>query len=480
MENVSFDEIESKYSELTELNNSAKSNVYLVRSEVDGRIYIKKELKNYNIDVYKQIMNIENFYMARVYEVFKCEDSLIVIEEFINGQTLQAILDNEGPLEEAKAIKYMINLCSILDVLHNLNPAVIHRDIKPSNIIIDNNGILKLIDFDVSRVYKEERNMDTHILGTKGYAPPEQFGFEQTDCRSDIYSVGVMLNVLTTGKHIKEELNEGKLKGIIKKCTNISPDNRYSNVKELKKALENVLYYKGQEEYKETVIKSENSEPEFIKDKYKQEEEERVSISLSENKYTNEKTKKGVPKIKEKEASNNENLFSNKEKVYNNFKKSNEKEKLNLNKFGGKKKVNLNKADEKEKLNLNKIDKEENLNSNLNKGKKHKKINIISEIKDLPGCGARNPFMILGASLWYLFLAFGFFCNWGSGDITLILEDIFVVALLLSFTLFNGNYKNIKSKLPLTRSNVKNRVIAGVIIYNIVIFMIYGIITELI
>lgn len=289
-----------------------------------------------------------------------------------------------------------------------------------------------------------------------------------------------MLNVLTTGKHIKEELNGGKLKGIIKKCTNISPDNRYSNVKELKKALENVLYYKGQEEYKETVIKSENSEPEFIKDKYKQEEEERVSISLNENKYTNEKTKKGVPKIKEKEASNNENLFSNKEKVYNNFKKSNEKEKLNLNKFGRKKKVNLNKADEKEKLNLNKIDKEENLNSNLNKGKKHKKINIISEIKDLPGCGARNPFMILGASLWYLFLAFGFFGNWGSGDITLILEDIFVVALLLSFTLFNGNYKNIKSKLPLTRSNVKNRVIAGVIIYNIVIFMIYGIITELI
>ena len=58
MENVSFDEIESKYSELTELNNSAKSNVYLVRSEVDGRIYIKKELKNYNIDVYKQIMNL--------------------------------------------------------------------------------------------------------------------------------------------------------------------------------------------------------------------------------------------------------------------------------------------------------------------------------------------------------------------------------------------------------------------------------------
>lgn len=424
MKNVSFDEIESKYSELTELNNSAKSNVYLVQSVVDGRIYIKKELKNYNIDVYKQIINIENFYMARVYEIFKCDDSLIVIEEFINGQTLQSILDNEGPLEETKAIKYMINLCSVLDILHNLNPAVIHRDIKPSNIIIDNNGILKLIDFDVSRVYKEERNRDTHILGTKGYASPEQFGFEQTDCRSDIYSVGVMLNVLITGKHIKEELNEGKLKRIIEKCTNISPDNRYSSVKELKEALEIVLIHDNEE----------------------------------------------------KEISNNENSFLNEESVSNNLNKLYKKQKMNLNEFAEKEKLNLNKVDEKEKFNLDKIDEAER--GNLNK--KKKKFSIIAIIKDLPGYRRKNPLIILVASLWYFFLGFGLFCNWGTGDVSLMLEDLAMVVMLLSFTFLNGNYKNIKRKLPLIRSDKKGTSIAGIVIYNFIIFFIGGFLLEVI
>ena len=241
MEKVSFNDIESKYSELAQLNNSKKSDVYLVQNMLDGRIYIKKELKNYNIDVYRQIRNIKNLFIARVYELFQCDDILVVIEEFINGQTLQHIVDNKGPLSEKIAVEYVLNLCAALDILHNQNPPIIHRDIKPSNVIIDNNGILKLIDFDVSRVYNDEKNMDTHILGTKGYASPEQFGFEQTDCRSDIYSVGVMLNVLTTGKHVKEKLNDGRLKEIIEKCTNISPDNRYSSVMELKQALNDIL-----------------------------------------------------------------------------------------------------------------------------------------------------------------------------------------------------------------------------------------------
>ena len=258
MNNISFDEMESRYIELLELSNSKKNSVYLVRSQLDEGIYIKKELKNYNLDVYNQIIKIENIYMAKIYEMFKCDDSLIVIEEFINGKTLQRILDDNGPLDEDIAIGYIINLCSILDILHNQTPSVIHRDIKPSNIIIDNSGVLKLIDFDVSRVYKEESNMDTHILGTKGYASPEQFGFEQTDCRSDIYSVGVLINVLTTGKHIKEKLNEGKLKDIIEKCTSLSPDSRYSSVKELQMDLSKILSEKEKNENIKLNLKKDN------------------------------------------------------------------------------------------------------------------------------------------------------------------------------------------------------------------------------
>lgn len=431
MENTSFDEIESKYSELSQLNNSDKSNVYLVQSAVDGKIYIKKELKNYNIDVYKEIINIENLYMANIYEIFKCDDSLIVIEEFINGNTLQWILDNEGPLNEHSAISYMIKLCAILDKLHSLNPPVIHRDIKPSNIIIDNNDILKLIDFDVSRVYKEESNLDTHILGTKGYAPPEQFGFEQTDCRSDIYSIGVMLNVLTTGKHIKEQVNQGKLKEIIEKCTNISPDNRYSSVKELKEVLQNILTNDSEEH---EVPMSNNT-----------------NINTDVNRNNTIDVNSNV---------NNYQSFYNKDNLsYNNI---------------------IDKDKEKPKTEDYVITRdyiENNIGSREHEDNNKRNIitNILSIIKDLPGYKGKNPLYMVLATLWYAFLTFGFFMNFGTGDIKSILEDVLVASLLFSLTLFNGNYKNIKDKLPLTRSNKSGERKAGIIIYNLVIVIAFGI-----
>nr|WP_304576464.1 protein kinase [uncultured Clostridium sp.] len=281
---------------------------------------------------------------------------------------------------------YIINLCSILDILHNQNPPVIHRDIKPSNIMIDNNGVLKLIDFDVSRVYREERNMDTHILGTKGYASPEQFGFEQTDCRSDIYSVGVLINVLTTGKHIKEKLNDGRLKGIIEKCTSISPDNRYSSVKELQIDLNKIL--------------------------------------------------------------------SGKEK--------NENIKLNLKKDNG-------------------IEKKGTKNLNDKKGTKikYKKNKFFSIIGEIPGYRKKNIISIIIATLWYSFLLFGFTVNFGTGDTKLILEDIYTASLLMLMTLLNCNFKGIMSILPITRSFKIYNKIGGLILYNILLFAIYGIMLDI-
>lgn len=386
MNNISFDEMESRYIELLELSNSKKNSVYLVRSQLDEGIYIKKELKNYNLDVYNQIIKIENIYMAKIYEMFKCDDSLIVIEEFINGKTLQRILDDNGPLDEDIAIGYIINLCSILDILHNQTPPVIHRDIKPSNIIIDNSGVLKLIDFDVSRVYKEDSNMDTHILGTKGYASPEQFGFEQTDCRSDIYSVGVLINVLTTGKHIKEKLNEGKLKDIIEKCTSLSPDSRYSSVKELQMDLSKILSGKDK----------------------------------------------------------NENI------------------KLNLKKDNGIEKKGI-----------------KTLNDKKGKKIKYKKNKFFSIIGEIPGYRKKNIISIIIATLWYSFLIFGLTANFEKGNIKLILEDIFFVSLLMLMTLLNCNFKGIIGVLPITRSSKIYNKIGGLILYNILLFAIYGVILDI-
>lgn len=386
MNNISFDEMESRYIELLELSNSKKNSVYLVRSQLDEGIYIKKELKNYNLDVYNQIIKIENIYMAKIYEMFKCDDSLIVIEEFINGKTLQRILDDNGPLDEDIAIGYIINLCSILDILHNQTPSVIHRDIRPSNIIIDNSGVLKLIDFDVSRVYKEESNMDTHILGTKGYASPEQFGFEQTDCRSDIYSVGVLINVLTTGKHIKEKLNEGKLKDIIEKCTSLSPDSRYSSVKELQMDLSKILSEK--------------------------EKNENIKLNLKKD---NVIEKKGTKTLNDKKGT--------------------------------------------------KI--------------KYKKNKFFSIIGEIPGYRKKNIISIIIATLWYSFLIFGLTANFEKGNIKLILEDIFFVSLLMLMTLLNCNFKGIIGVLPITRSSKIYNKIGGLILYNILLFAIYGVILDI-
>ena len=232
----------SLYEELKLLHKSRKGEIFLVQNVQDDKIYIKKEIKEYTKDVYENIRTIESINIPKIYDIFEMNDKLIVIEEFVNGNTLQSILENEKKLNEERVIGYMISLCEALDKVHNLKPPIIHRDIKPANIIISNDNVLKLIDFDIARTYKEGENIDTTLLGTKGYASPEQFGFDQTDCRSDIYALGIMMNVLTTGKHVKEELNNTLLKDIIKKCTNISASERYPNVIELKKELEFKLY----------------------------------------------------------------------------------------------------------------------------------------------------------------------------------------------------------------------------------------------
>lgn len=231
----------SLYNNLTSLNNSPKSNVYLAKNQINGKVFIKKELKTYNMDVYDALRTINHKNTPKVFEAIELDGTLTVIEEFINGFTLQEILDIEGPLEEERVISYTIDLCNILGVLHNRTSPIIHRDIKPSNVIISNDDVLKLIDFDVSRIYREDGERDTQVLGTKGYASPEQFGFDQTDCRSDIYSLGILMNVLLTGKHPKEEKSLGKLSSIIEKCTYIAAEKRYDNVNILRNELSYVL-----------------------------------------------------------------------------------------------------------------------------------------------------------------------------------------------------------------------------------------------
>ena len=114
----------------------------------------------------------------------------------------------------------------------------VHRDVKPENVILRGSEAI-LIDFDAARLHKSEpdHETDTQILGTTGFAAPEQYGLSQTDVRSDIYSLGILINVMLTGQHPSKQLARGRLGRIVERCTHVNPQKRYQNVLRLMEAL---------------------------------------------------------------------------------------------------------------------------------------------------------------------------------------------------------------------------------------------------
>lgn len=224
----------SFYKEISPVSDH--ENISIVQHQITGQIYVKKILQNYGSHTLHQIRDNPHKNVCRLIEIFE-DDPFVVIEEYLGGRTLEEIL-NAGPLPEADAVPIILDICEGLSHLHNLSPPVIHRDIKPSNIIVTNEGIVKIIDFNASRLYKATVTEDTVILGTAGYASPEQFGFRETDARSDIYSLGVLINYLLTGKHPKEDVYQGRLKKVIQKALNLSPEKRFQNAGKLKAAVQ--------------------------------------------------------------------------------------------------------------------------------------------------------------------------------------------------------------------------------------------------
>lgn len=204
-------------------------------------LYVKKECSCAKKDMYLSLKEHPHPNLARIEEVYEKDTSLIVIEEYIQGGTLATYLEMNGYMNENQVKEVLYSLCDVLNYLHNLDQPIIHRDIKPNNIMFDENGVVKLIDFDVSRFYNEQYNQDTTILGTQGYASPEQFGFMQTDARSDIYSLGVLINVMVCGLFPSEYLCEGKLKEVVEKCIAIDRKQRYQTVQEMRRDLKGTL-----------------------------------------------------------------------------------------------------------------------------------------------------------------------------------------------------------------------------------------------
>ena len=160
-----------------------------------------------------------------------------VLREYVEGVPLSRYV-RDNYMAEDRIREIAVGLAETMRALHETQPVIIHRDIKPQNIIIRPDGSLALIDFGISRIYKKGAKEDTVFSGTEEFAAPEQFGFKQTDIRSDIYSYGVVLSYLLTGKAkpIKEPVTP--LEKVAARCCAFVPEKRYQNDKSLCRALQ--------------------------------------------------------------------------------------------------------------------------------------------------------------------------------------------------------------------------------------------------
>lgn len=153
-------------------------------------------------------------------------------------------MDNDGVFSDTETAKIIIQVCNGLIYLHKMSPPLIHNDINTSNIMICDDNNVKLFDFDISRIYNKASNQNTTLFGTEEYASPEHYGYGQSEPRTDIYSLGVTMHKMLTGKSLSNEhksIYTGKLRNIVQKCIEINPKQRYQSVFALAKDLDKFI-----------------------------------------------------------------------------------------------------------------------------------------------------------------------------------------------------------------------------------------------
>lgn len=221
-------EIFNAYSLISVLSDKNECKVLKLKNKEHNKYIVARSFPK-SISAYKELYSVNCANLPLIYDVITLDDGQIVLEEFIEGVTIAEVMES-GKYRYMGTRKVLRSVCHALTVLHERG--IIHRDVKPENVMIAKDGRVVLIDFNAARKISFA-SKDTVIMGTVGYASPEQLGVAQSDARTDIYAVGVLLNVMITGKHPSEKLAKGKAGRIVRKCTNVNPDERYQSAEKL-------------------------------------------------------------------------------------------------------------------------------------------------------------------------------------------------------------------------------------------------------
>ncbi|MBD5451403.1 MAG: serine/threonine protein kinase, partial [Lachnospiraceae bacterium] len=253
--------IDGKYKVLNEIGHGGMSTVYLAINEKANKPWAIKEVRksvSRNFDILKQSLILETDMLKKlshknlpsIVDVIDSDENFLIVMDYIEGSTLEKLVNENGAYPQEEVVDWAIQLCDVLQYLHERPKPIIYRDMKPSNVMLKSDESVILIDFGTAREFKEQNAADTTCLGTQGYAAPEQFGgMGQTDARTDIYCLGATMYHLLTGHNPSEppyemypitkwnpELSSG-LEKIILKCTRKNPADRYQSAGELMYAL---------------------------------------------------------------------------------------------------------------------------------------------------------------------------------------------------------------------------------------------------
>ena len=254
--------VDGKYKILNKIGQGGMSVVYLAMNERANKQWAIKEVRKDGVkdyEVVKQGLIAETDILKKlshpnlpsIIDVIDCEDTFLIVMDYIEGKALDYWLKKEGAQPQEKVVEWAKQICDVLGYLHSRKPPIIYRDLKPANVMLKPDGKIMIIDFGTAREFKETSIEDTSCLGTQGYAAPEQYGGHgQTDARTDIYTLGTTMYHLLTGhnpslppyemypiRKWNPSLSTG-LEKIVLKCTQRNPADRYQSCAELMYALE--------------------------------------------------------------------------------------------------------------------------------------------------------------------------------------------------------------------------------------------------